>query len=66
MLKEVSIFIDEKIICKPECLQRILLDRRSHFRDKLIMELIHKFQIRHGFYIPYHLKTNRLMKILLL
>src|SRR5215813_6977525 len=60
--KEVSTFIYEDIICRHGCSQRILSDRGSHFNNRLVKELVDKFQVKHGFSTPYHPKTNGLVE----
>ncbi len=59
---EVAIFIYKKIICKYECSRKILTDRGTHFNNKIIEELIKKFNIKHNFSTPYHPKTNGLVE----
>ncbi len=59
---EVAIFIYKKIICRHECSKKILTDRGTHFNNKMIEELMKKFNIKYNFSILYHPKTNRLVK----
>src|SRR6516162_5555776 len=60
--KEVSQFIFEDIICRHGCPKKILSDRGSHFHNELIKNLTDKFEIKHNFSTPYHLKTNGLVE----
>ena len=60
--KQVSNFIYEDIICRHGCPKKILSDRGSHFNNQMIGELTKKFEIKHGFSTPYHLKTNGLVE----
>jgi Integrase zinc binding domain/Integrase core domain len=60
--KEVAIFIYEDIICRHGCPQKILSDRGTHFNNKMIEELMNKFEIKHRFSTSYHPKTNGLVE----
>ena len=42
--------------------RKILTDRGTHFNNKMIKELIKKFNIKHNFSILYYLKTNGLVE----
>ncbi len=59
---EIATFIYKKIICRHECSRKILTDRETHFNNKMIKELIKKFNIKHNFSILYYLKTNGLVE----
>jgi len=59
---EVATFIYKKIICKYGCPKKILIDRKTHFNNKMIKELMEKFNIKHNFSTSYYLKTNRLIE----
>ncbi len=59
---KVAIFIYKKIISRHRCPRKILTDRRTYFNNKIINELMKKFNIKYNFSIPYHLKTNGLVK----
>src|SRR5439155_25946741 len=58
-------FIYEVIICKHGYPKIILLNRRTHFRNKLVEELCEKFKIKRKLSAPYHLQTNRLVERLI-
>src|SRR5206468_1014593 len=60
--KEVLDFIYEDIICRYGYSQKILTDRGSHFNNQIITKMMEKFKIVHNFSIPYHPKTNGLIK----
>jgi hypothetical protein len=60
--KEVSKFIYEEIVCRHGCPKRILSDRGTHFNNKVVEELLSKFNVKHGFSTPYHPKTNGLVE----
>src|SRR5437763_9548431 len=55
-------FIYEVIICRHGCPKIILLDRGTHFRNKLVEELCEKFEIKHKLSAPYHPQTNGLVE----
>src|SRR5438045_8519909 len=55
-------FIYEGIICRHRCLKIILLDRGTHFRNKLVKGLCEKFKIKHKLSSPYHPQTNGLVE----
>ncbi len=59
---KVATFIYKKIICRHRYLRKILTNRRTHFNNKMIEELIKKFNIKHNFSTLYHLKTNGLVE----
>src|ERR1051325_1046501 len=60
--EEVSLFIYEDIICRHGCPSKILSDRGTHFNNKMIQELMQKFEIKHLFSTPYHPQTNGLVE----
>ena len=60
--KEVATFIYEDIICRHGCPKRILTDRGTHFNNRMVKELVEKFEFKHGFSTPYHPKTNGLVE----
>jgi hypothetical protein len=60
--KEVAKFIYEEIICRHGCPEKILSDRGTHFNNKMIEELMDKFEIKHRFSTSYHPKTNGLVE----
>ncbi|GBB92557.1 hypothetical protein RclHR1_20220003 [Rhizophagus clarus] len=60
--KTVADFIYEDIICRHELPQKIISDRGSHFKNKMIEELIKKFNIKHKFSTSYYPQTNGLVK----
>src|ERR1044072_9874640 len=41
--REISRFIYEDIICKHRCLQKLLMDRGTHFNNQLVKGLVEKF-----------------------
>ena len=55
-------FIYKEIICRHGCPQRILTDRGTHFKNKLIEGLTKKFEITHLLSTPYHPQTNGLVE----
>ncbi len=59
---EVATFIYKKIICRHGCPRKILTNRETHFNNKMIEELMKKFNIKHNFLTPYHPKTNKLVE----
>ena len=56
-------FLYETIICRYECLQKILSDHSAHFKNQMIKKLMQKFQIKHLFSTPYYPQTNGLVKV---
>ena len=60
--EQVSHFIYENIICQHGCPIKILSDRGSHFNNKMIAELMKKFEIKHLLSTPYHPQTNGLVE----
>src|SRR6266498_4815187 len=59
---EVATFIYKKIIYRHRCLRKILTDRGTHFNNKMIEELMKKFNIKYNFSTPYHPKINGLVE----
>ena len=59
---ETEQFLYEDIICQHRCLQIILSDRGTHFKNRLIEGLTKRFEIRHLFSTPYHPQTNGLVE----
>ena len=62
IVKAVSKFIYQKIICEhryPEVLQS---DQEMHFVNRVIEDLTEKFRIKHRLSLPYHSQTNGLVK----
>ncbi len=57
-----QLFIYKKIISRHGCLKKILTDREIHFNNKIIEELIKKFNIKHNFLTLYYLKINGLIE----
>src|SRR5436189_3819880 len=55
-------FIYKRIICRHGCPKIILLDRGTHFRNKLVDGLCEKFEIKHKLSSPYHPQTNGLVE----
>src|SRR6266498_5671597 len=60
--KSVANFIYEDIICRHECLRKIISDRGMHFNNQVIEKLLERFKIRYNLPIPYHSKTNGLVE----
>ena len=60
--EQVAHFIYEQIICQHGCPDEILSDRGTHFRNKLIDQLLRKFKINHLLSTPYHPQTNGLVE----
>ncbi len=60
--KAVSKFIYEKVICKYGYSEVLQSDQRMHFVNKVIVDLIKKFKIKHHLSLPYYLQTNGLME----
>jgi hypothetical protein len=60
--EQVAQFIYEDIICRHGCPMKILSDRGTHFNNKMIQELMQKFEIKHLFSTPYHPQTNGLVE----
>ncbi len=60
--KSVANFIYEDIICKHDCSEKIISDRRTYFNNQIIEKLLEWFKIRHNLSTLYHLKTNRLVE----
>ncbi len=42
--------------------KKILTNKGIHFNNKIIEELMKKFNIKHNFLTPYHPKTNGLIE----
>src|SRR6266542_1682992 len=60
--RNVANFLYEDIICRHECLRRIISDRGTHFNNQIIENLLKRFKIRHNLSTPYHPKTNGLVE----
>ncbi len=62
MAKAVSKFIYQKIICEHGCPEVLQSDRRTHFINRIIEDLMEKFRIKHCLSLPYHSQTNGLVE----
>ncbi len=62
MVKVVSKFIYQKIICEYGCLEVLQSDRVTHFVNRVIEDLTEKFRIKHCLFLPYHPQTNGLVE----
>jgi hypothetical protein len=60
--EETVKFIMDEIICRHGCPKKILSDRGSHFNNKIVEELMKKFEIKHNLSTPYHPQTNGLVE----
>jgi hypothetical protein len=60
--EQAALFIYEEIICRHGCPAKILSDQGTHFKNKVIEELVKKFEIEHLFSTPYHPQTNGLVE----
>jgi len=60
--ENVADFIYEDIICRHGAPKIILTDQGSHFKNKIIDTLLHKFKIEHRLSSPYHPQTNGLVE----
>src|SRR5436305_1699510 len=60
--EETSKFIYEDIICRHGCPQKVISDRGTHFKNKLIESLMERFNIKHNFSTSYHSQTNGLVE----
>jgi hypothetical protein len=60
--EETVNFVYEDIICRHGCPGRILTDRGTHFNNRLLNGLLHKFKIEHLLSTPYHPQTNGLVE----
>ena len=60
--EEAAKFLYEDIICRHGCPQRIISDRGTHFKNKLIESLTERFNIEHKFSTSYHPQTNGLVE----
>src|SRR5438045_2844467 len=45
-----------------ECPDKILSDQESHFKNRMVEQLVQKFEIKHLFSTPYHPQTNGLVE----
>lgn len=60
--EETVRFVYEDIICRHGCPGRILTDRGTHFNNRLLNGLLHKFKVEHLLSTPYHPQTNGLVE----
>jgi hypothetical protein len=60
--QEVAKFIYEDIICRHGCPSIILSDQGSHFRNRVIDELLAAVSTKHHCSTPYHPQTNGLVE----
>ena len=60
--EQAAKFIYEEIICRHGCPAKILSDQGSHFKNRMIEQLVQKFEIKHLFSTPYHPQTNGLVE----
>ena len=60
--EETARFLYEDIICRHGCPQKIISDRGTHFKNRLIELLTEKFNIKHNLSTSYHPQTNGLVK----
>ncbi len=54
MVKAVSKFIYQKIICEHECSEVLQSDCEMHFINQVIEDLTERFRIKHRLSSPYH------------
>src|SRR6266498_4142198 len=52
----------QKIICEHGCPEVLQNDRRIHFVNRIIEDLMKRFRIKHCLSLPYHSQTNGLVK----
>ena len=55
-------FIFEKIVCRHDVLQVILLDNKNNFASEIVKILCEKFLIKYIFSSFYFLQTKRIVK----
>ena len=55
-------FIYTEIICRYGCPKIILSDKRTHFKNSLIENLLKKINVKHLFSTPYHPQINGLVE----
>jgi len=60
--KNIVKFLYEDIICGHRCSTKILSDKKSHFNNQLVTELMEQFHIHHNLSTPYHPRTNGLVE----
>src|SRR5438034_513931 len=60
--EQAAKFIYEEIICRHGCPAKILSDQGSHFKNRMVEQLVQKFEIKHLFSTPYHPQTNGLVE----
>src|SRR5438034_2556904 len=60
--EQAAKFIYEEIICRHGCPAKILSDQGSHFKNRMVEQLVQKFEIKHLFLTPYHPQTNGLVE----
>ena len=61
-VEQAALFIYEEIICRHGCPAKILSDQGTHFKNRMIEQLVEKFTIKHLFSTPYHPQTNGLVE----
>ncbi len=62
IVKTISKFIYEKIICEHGCPQVLQSDRGIHFVNRVIQDLSEKFRIKHKLSTLYYPQTNGLVE----
>src|ERR1700722_13745 len=60
--EETARFLYEDIICRHGCPQKIISDRGTHFKNRLIESLIERFNIQYNLSTSYHPQTNGLVE----
>jgi Integrase zinc binding domain/Integrase core domain len=60
--EETARFLYEDIICRHGCPQKIISDRGTHFKNRLIESLTERFNIQHNLSTSYHPQTNGLVE----
>ena len=60
--EQVANFLYEDIIGRYGCPVKILSDRGTHFKNRMIASLMEKFQIKQQFSTPYHPQTNGMVE----